>query len=495
MIKTLNAIKDTYITNKIINGEFSIHSNVGKASTLDLYKLYGENELNNQPVCELSRLLVKFDIDVIKDLILENKIDITDQTFNVQLKLFDVYGGQPTPENFTIDVYPLSQSFDEGRGKDVVRYADYDVCNFYTASYPNNLWLVSGANLGGTVHEQCDYFTTLISTNDLKATQYFTNGEENLDIDVTKIVSATLTDQIPNHGFRISFSDVIENDTRTYFVKRFVGRNAYNSSYHPRLVFKYNDSLQDESRMPELDVFNNIIYYNYVRNELTNLNYTGSNSVKVKLMTPISGGFYELEFSGSQLQRNNIPVIGIYTSSVFVSSNNEFVKQKLLQTGTIDFMPVWSTQGNDLLFTGSNITFIKPSRSNKKIDNNVYTITLSGIKSIMSTNEKIIVRVNVFDYSSPLIKFVKRPMEFRGLILHDLYYQVKDSETGDVTIPFDTIHHSTKISSDYDGMWFEFDTSNLNDEHFYTIDILLHNSENHFIYHNVINPFKVKNIV
>ena len=46
MYRILSASRDTYITNKIINGEFrAVDSNVGEAGTLDLFKLYDESFL------------------------------------------------------------------------------------------------------------------------------------------------------------------------------------------------------------------------------------------------------------------------------------------------------------------------------------------------------------------------------------------------------------------------------------------------------------------
>jgi hypothetical protein len=46
MYRILSASKDTYITNKIINGSFrATDANVGQAGTLDLFKLYNENSL------------------------------------------------------------------------------------------------------------------------------------------------------------------------------------------------------------------------------------------------------------------------------------------------------------------------------------------------------------------------------------------------------------------------------------------------------------------
>ena len=57
------ASSDTYITDKIIDGIIRVEdANVGRAGTLDLFKLWGETKLNNSgSQNELSRLLIKFD--------------------------------------------------------------------------------------------------------------------------------------------------------------------------------------------------------------------------------------------------------------------------------------------------------------------------------------------------------------------------------------------------------------------------------------------------
>ena len=50
---------------------------------------------------------------------------------------------------FNVIVFPLSQSFDEGVGRDVGSFGDLDAANFITRSYTSgqaNAWYVSGAN-------------------------------------------------------------------------------------------------------------------------------------------------------------------------------------------------------------------------------------------------------------------------------------------------------------------------------------------------------------
>lgn len=491
MFKILNTLKDTYITNKVIGGIRCVNSNVGKASTLDLYKLYGENEINNEYLVEDTKLLIQFDLDPLYDLLNLNKIDINGSSFNVTMKLFDVYGGQPTPENFTININPLSQSFDEGLGKDIVRYADLDSSNYITASHSNNVWLLSGANLSGTVPAQCDYYTTLVSNNDLTVTQTFVVGTEDLSVDVTQLISATLTNQIPNNGFRISFSDSIQNDLRTYFVKRFASRQAYDHSKHPQLIVKYDDSILDDSGNLELDSNNNVFLYNYNHNILENLNSTGSNSIKLKLITPISGSNYELIFTGSQVAYDSNLITGIYSASVYVSSSNSNVQLKLQQTGSIDFTPVWIYNNDSLIHSGTKLTFYQKQKLNYRKSLNNYTVSVSGIKNTHSNDEIVRVRVNIFDYTSPIITFVKKPLILNGLVIKHVYYQVRDYESNQIIIPFDTIKNSTRLSSDYQGMWFDLDTSNLILGHTYVIDILISNGDDKYKYINVSQLFKL----
>ena len=46
MYRRLKATKDTYITNKIIRNSFrATDANVGEGATLDLFKLYNENKI------------------------------------------------------------------------------------------------------------------------------------------------------------------------------------------------------------------------------------------------------------------------------------------------------------------------------------------------------------------------------------------------------------------------------------------------------------------
>ena len=150
MFRILSASKDSYITNKIIGNSFrATDANVGQAASIDLFKLYAEavSGSDSSPI-ELSRGLVKFNLNPLRALT-SSILDIGHPSFKCTLKMFDVYGGQTCPSNFKLIVYPLSRSFDEGMGRNIVSFSDLDSCNFITASISGNSaipWTYSGAN-------------------------------------------------------------------------------------------------------------------------------------------------------------------------------------------------------------------------------------------------------------------------------------------------------------------------------------------------------------
>ena len=135
------ASKDTYITNKIIDSKLvADDANVGRAGTLDLFRLYGETLLRGSgSQDEVSRLLIKFDFAEIKSLT-SSIVDLNSSNFSARLKLFDVRSGHAVPSDFNVVVFPLSRSFDEGVGRDISSFGDIDAANFITTFSNSPCW-------------------------------------------------------------------------------------------------------------------------------------------------------------------------------------------------------------------------------------------------------------------------------------------------------------------------------------------------------------------
>jgi len=502
MFKTLRAIKDAYITDRIINGQAQLTANVGAGGSLDLYKLYGFTSTvsgsTTLPNTELTRLLVQFDTAPLQELWSNGLIDITNPSFSCVLHLYDVYGGQPTPSNFAVTINPLSASFDEGGGRDVVYYSDSDVCNWLSSSYASGSWLMSGCAQGGDDSGPCDYLTASANVGNLTFTQFFNVGTEDLKVDITPIISASLAELIPNVGLRIAFSPSLESDVHTYFVKRFASRTAFNSDLHPKLHVRFNDSIQDDTLNLHLDSTGYLFLHNYVGSSPSNLAsgstyLSGSNCILLQLTTPVSGATYTLDFVGSQHSSGVNPQVGIYSASVKISSNDPLLMPQWQASGSITFTPTWTSLDGTITYLQDKPIKVLPSQcGSQSIDPKKFEVTVLGLPDTLNHDEQTVLRVNIFDYTQPyLLQATRLPVELPGIIVRNVHYQVRDPITGLIPIPFDVIKNSTLVSNDSVGMYFTLDVSNLTVGRSYVIDIMIVSGNNKQLYPAISTTFRV----
>ena len=502
MFRSLAADKDAYITNKIVDSVRAVSGNTGIAGSIDLFKLYGITVItsgsSSVPQKEISRALIHFDLAEIKNLFNQNRIDITHPSFKCYIKLCDVYGGQTTPNNFSVSIFPLSASFDEGFGKDVSYYADKDKCNFISSS-KDSKWFVTGCGLACFSTGSGDYITSSLEIANTKKTQFFAKGDEDLLVEVTDIVSATIKNDLPDQGFRISFDESLENDNYTYFVKRFGSRHAYDYDKRPKLLVKFNDSIQDDSANFYLDKNSNLFLYNYVDGQLTNLmsassEVTGSNSIILELKTEVSGvGNYSLYYTGSQHSIGINFISGVYSVPVTAGLTDANIKSYFETSGSVKFTPIWKSLDGTLSYvTGDRLTAFGPSRLTQRLSPRRYSINVLGINEEYQHNEDVVLRVNIFDENNPQIKAQRLPIEIPGIVIKKSYYGIRDIATGKYAVPIDDVHSSTLLSSDGKGMYLTFNTSALNSLRTYTIDITLKIDGMSHHYQNVSVPFRIK---
>lgn len=503
MFRSFPAQKDTYITDRVIKGRRSVNGNVGRAGTLDLFKLHGNTRSGTSDNYELSRLLIKFDMTSVREHVLSNGFDWSDPTFKAHLSMRDVYGGQPTPSEFTVVVLPLSRSFDEGPGKDVAFYSDLSAANFLTASWSGGPvpWFVPGANGKGLLgSDDIDVITSgnlgsgIVST---AASQSFVEGNEDLFVDITTIVSATLAGIIPDCGFRISFSESEENDTRTRFVKRFASRSASAAELRPRLVVGWDDAVRDDRTSMTLDSSGTIHLYNRYGGSLRNLvsgsaltPLTGSNCVLLRLETPVSGGIFSASFVGSQLRRGNRWVDGVYYATIAITTSDPAIREQLDASGSVRFNEYWcSLDGTVGFFTSS---FVMRCHDTDVSAPNVPTLSISpiGMNDAYRVSESPIMKffVRKLDESLTTVRVPRVAKSYSPQIAH---FQVRDPDTDTVFIPFDETFGSTKMSSDPSGLTFKLYMDSLVTGRSYVIDILVIDGERRTIYRNVSGRFRV----
>ena len=507
--------KDTYITNKIINNSFrATDSNVGRAGTLDLFKLYDENNLNGQGnKDEISRILIKFDYSDIIPLT-GSKINLNGG-FKAHLRLFDVKSGHSVPQNFNLIVAPLSQSFDEGVGRDLSSFNDLDVSNFITASISNsnvNTWFASGANAFGQLGSNNIDVVETANLNDgnglrnITVSKYFERGTEDLNVDVTTLVSASLAGILPNHGFRISFSGTDESDSKTRFVKRFVSRHSINSLLHPKIEISFDDSLEDNTQNFYFDLTGSLFLTNAIRSEYRNLvsgssltPITGNNCLILKLVKD-DFVFYTTASQYSNGTGTNFQT-GIYKASFALNSNNDTLlkrglklSQLIAKDKNVTFDTYWDSLDGTVCFYTSSLNIRTNDRDGvsmfSKNDIQLYTLNL---KDSYEQSEKIRIRLFGINLNEQYKYSFKAPLKFKSYIFEKTYYRIKDSTTNEILFDFDTDNNSTKISVDDEGMFFDFYIKILPKGRSYKFEFLVIDGDNRHILEDRGFTFMVKN--
>tara|TARA_Y100000592_G_scaffold45587_3_gene72367 strand:- start:15544 stop:17094 length:1551 start_codon:yes stop_codon:yes gene_type:complete len=514
MYRILTASKDTYITNKIINNDFrATDANVGRAGTLDLFKLFDESDISGESKPkELTRVLVKFDLNPLRQLT-GSILDYTDPSFKCNVKMFDVMGGQTLPSNFKLILFPLSKSFDEGIGKDVVKFQDLDAANFITSSISGDTavtWNITGANAQGLLGSSN---IDIISSGNLSdgngvanlwKEQLFSNGTEDLCIDVTTLVSATLSSQIPDHGFRISFSGTQETDEKTRFVKRFSSRHSSNRNVTPRLEVMFDDSIQDHHESFFFDSTGSIFLNNKIRGRLKNI-VSGSSLTEIKgnnsLLVKVSTGSYNKIITGSQFSRSTNFVTGVYSASFAIWSGDNSVvntgtygsvslSDYVRDSGSITFTTFWQSLDSTVgFFTGS----LKINRQNTSGFTNVDPVlswNISNLNASYKVGNKARIRVVAFDIGEPVVVH-KVPLERKSKIYTSAYYRIRDAYSHDVVIPFETSKNATLLSTDSDGMYFDIFTDDFPIGRSFVIDILLKDSGVDRVFEKIGGSFRI----
>ena len=501
MYRILTASSDCYLTNKIIKNSFrATDANTGQAGTLDLFKLYDESTLSGSTTpIELSRILLKFDLSPLRQLT-GSILDLNN--FTAKLKLFDVYGGQTVPTNFTMSVLPLSKSFDEGFGRDIVSFKDLDVANWLTASESGGIvaWTTAGAGsigaLGSSTADVLDIGDVGAGNVSLESTQTFSSGEENLLVDVTTVVSATVAGLIPDNGFRLSFTGSQEEDTQTRFVKRFYSRHSTSKNKTPRLIVSFDDSVQDDHENFFFDLTGSIFLNNYARGVPANI-VSGSALSEISgqncMLVTLSSGSFSTIVTASQhsVGGNNIP--GVYSASFAIPSNNNLLVTEIRNAASATFTEVWGSLDGTVPFLTSSLVIkaILPTAFNRSTRRLVISIT--NDKESYQKIEKPRFRVFAFDYDeSDDFKVFRLPYETKSEIFRNMHYQIRDFHTKEIVIPFDTIDNSTRMSTDSKGMYFETYLDFFPPGRVYEINVLLRERGVDQIFENLGAQFRVE---
>jgi len=482
-IKRYTATKDNTITNAYKSNLTTrgTGSNMGLADSLEVFSIFGQAASSS---LEEARILLQFpvltseSVNSIQSDRAAGDIPVSGSV-NFFLKLFDVEHDSTTPSNYTLNVSPVSRSWEEGYGLDMENYQDQT----YDGTGSN--WVNASAGTPWT-NQGGDYLTASLYSS-YNYSETFDSGLENLEVDITGLVEQWLTGTAGggynNYGVGIFLDSSQASSNRSYYTKKFSARGSEYFFKKPIIEARWDSSRKDNrgnfilssSRLSSEDNLNTVYFYNYVRGQLKNLPNVGTGQVYVTVHTAVAGGD-QLSTTPEQPVTGGWVSTGIYSAS-FAMYTTESVAHDRWFSGSI-YYHTGSFKPDS--FDSSNVYLTKE-----------YVTSVTNLKSQYCNKDNARLRVHTrLKGWNPTIYTVANA-GIQNYIIEDAYYRVIRTIDDFEIIPYGTgsINH-TRMSYDQSGSYFDLDMTMLEPGYEYGLKFAFYLNG---IYeeHNHVYKFKV----
>ena len=503
-IKKYYAIKDNTITNAFMSdvSTRATGSNMGASDILEVFSIYGQTiSASVTSSTELSRVLIKFDITGSSAGSLKSERTAGDLpesgSVNFYLKLYNAEHAKTVPSDYTLDVAPVQHHWQEGTGLDMDTYKDL------TKNNRGSNWMSASNSLKWT-KVGGDYLTTYNYSQDLST------GLEDVEVDITPLVEGWIAGTLANYGVGIKLSSSYEayysssvaccedfvdsillnttGATKSYYTKRFFGRNSQYFFKRPTIEARWDSSRKDNrsnfyyssSLAPSELNLNTLFLYNRVRGRLTNIPGAGTGNIYVSIY---SGSALNIEPSGSRIKlvadsahvesgyayvvTGAYVSTGIYKASFAITGHSgprsTIGTSYDPGTGSLTkLFDVWHNNSGSQYFTGS----IKPKKLDAQDYNKTgrYVTNVVNLKTDYRSNENVRFRVFTREkgWSPTIYTVASRAIEtsvvesgsYRVIRIID-NYEVFPHATGS-----NSVSHSM-MSYDVSGSYFDLNMSML----------------------------------
>ena len=459
-IKKFIATKDNTITNSFKAGlrTRATGSNMGASDILEVFSVYAQASTSS---LEKSRILIDFPINSIVDA--RTNLEIPESgSVSFKLKMFNAEHSQTVPSSFKLSIYPVSSSWSEGHGLDMEGYTDIGFSN----------WVSSSVSQGWT-NPGSDYLTGSF-TKEVS----FDTGLENIDIDISDIVENWIASSSARHGLLIKMSGSSEDgsEKRSYYTKRFFGRNSEFFLKRPIIEAQYDNSIQDNranivrssSLAPAPENKNTIFFYNRPRGSLVDIPNTGS-SLLVRLHNALSANSITASVSGNKVSQNFITASrhskGIYKAEFEYVDNYDSI---------YDVWQITSSNSNGYIQIHSGTVMYSNLKNYSYSEPDEYVLNISNLKPKYNKKEKT--RFKIYTRKSSWGKNIYTKASTKAPIdnIQNLFYKITR-----VSDNFEVINYSTssavqysKTSFDASGSYFDLDMSILEPNYLYEISFV-----------------------
>lgn len=371
-VKRYFATKDNSITNAYKSNltTRATSSNMGLADVLEIFTIYGQVSTSS---VESMRAIVQFDIEQILS---DRNAGLIPASGSVDfyVRMFNAPHGYSVPRNYDMQLYAVSQSWDEGSGLDMEEFSDIGQSSWASAS-STTAWDTAG----GDIHASPVY------------TQSFGQyGIEDLEVDITGLVEEWLAGTKENDGILIKLSGSLDTSpTRSYYTKKFFSRSSEFFFKRPIIEARFDNSILDNrgnffyssSLATAEENLQTVYLYNYFRGTLRNIPDIGTGNIYVSIFsgsTTPAGAAINLVADGTNVVSPNVTVVtggyvstGVYSASFAMTAaatpletifdiwhNGDLTTQ--YHTGTIEPQLLTLSQINNSIRYTTSITNLKP---------------------------------------------------------------------------------------------------------------------------------------
>jgi len=466
-------------------------ANMGYADVLETFSVYGRQATGSQ---ELSRILIQFPISTISADRTAGTIPASGSV-TFYLRMYNAPHSKTVPEDFTLSILPVGQSWQEGVGLDLETYKDLTRgntgANWMSAS---NTAPWTGSNY---TSNDCVGGSYLTGSGDPNFKVAYEGGLSDIKLDITPLVEHWMAGTISNYGVGVHLSSSYEASasvgantasapvlpvtggaTKSYFTKRFFARGTQYFFKKPAIEARWDSIVRDDrgdfcyssSLAPPSDNMNTLYFYNYIRGELRNIPDLGSdNRVYVSMFsgnaanTAPSASALLLAADNEGYVRSAAPTIvtgglvstGIYSASFALTAAS---------TPVTTLYDVWFTGSNATVATSSATQYftgtvapqvVKPTQTVAKP---VYYLNITNLKDKYRSNETA--RFNLYirnKFWSPNIYTVATTTP-ESTTIHSASYRVYRVMDAYEAVPYHTGSDlATGLSYDVSGNYFDFD--------------------------------------
>ena len=332
----------------------------------------------------------------------------------------------------------------------------------YVFANGNGQWATQGG----------DFYTDTSSS----FTQSFSTGLEDLCVDVTPLVEQWINTQgnilgsKNNDGFVVKLTNALEAETKSFFTKKFFGRDSEFFFQRPVLEARWDSARRDDrgsfyassSLAPAEDNLNTLFLYNRIRGRLRDIPAVGTNPIEVSLYTSTGGTQLGTTFTGSHVST------GLYSCNVTASTT---------ATSIVD---VWHSGGVEY-FTGS--LSVKTFGSNGFNPEEAYVLSMPSLRKEYRKGQTHRLNLYVRERNwSPNIHTIAVRSSIPSLTIPSGSFQLRRCIDDYIVVPYGTGSATepayTALSHDVSGNYFDLDTTYLEAGYLYDIQYSFYDEEN-----------------